>query len=198
MEKLDFNKALQLSDPFSDVLHKEEQDLQAQLDKWLGQEEEQYRQKRRKLWLQCGDRNTKFFHSSITIRQNRNFIRHLYTDSGACATDVEQLRIMAPEYFFKLFNQNSYINVFPKLIVGKHLTVDAQSWLTRSVTMEEIKTVVFKMHPDKSPGPDVFNPDFYQRNWEVITPDLCKAVLFFFQNGRLLKEVKPYVCFLNT
>ena len=96
---------------------------------------------------------------------------------------------MAPEYFFKLFNQNSYINVFPKLIVGKHLTVDAQSWLTRSVTMEEIKTVVFKMHPDKSPGPDVFNPYFYQRNWEVISPDLCKAVLFFFQKGRLLKEV---------
>jgi len=144
-------------------MHKEKQDLKIELHKWLNLEEEQPSQKSREIRLQSGDKNTKFFHASIKVRQNRNFICHLYTDTGSCVSDMYQLRNLAPEYFSKIFNQSSYLNVFPKLVVRKHLTADAQNWLIREVTREGIMAALFQMNPEKAPGPDGFNLAFYQR-----------------------------------
>ena len=96
---------------------------------------------------------------------------------------MEQLRTMAPTYFSNMFNQNSYLNIFPNLVVWKHLTGEAQSWLVRYVTREEIRGTLFQMNPDKALGPDGFNPGFYQKNWELIALDLCKVILYFFPEG---------------
>jgi len=71
----------------------------------------------------------------------------------------------------------------------RHLTKEAQDWLTREVTFEEIKRALFNMHPDKAPGPDGYNAGFFQQNWELVSPDKCAAVANFFQHGKLLKQI---------
>ena len=45
------------------------------------------------------------------------------------------------------------------------------------------------MHPEKVLDPNWFNSYFFQQNWEVVGDDVCKAVLYFFTSGKLLKEV---------
>ena len=57
-----------LQDHFSENLHKEESRIKAELGIRQSQE--------------LGDKNTQFFHSSIKVRQARNYIRQLYTDTG--------------------------------------------------------------------------------------------------------------------
>jgi len=59
----------------------------------------------------------------------------------------------------------------------------------RPITPEEIKNVVFKMDPDKAPGPDGFNASFFQKYWDIVGKDTTKAVMNFFDKGQLLRQV---------
>ena len=59
--------------------------------------------------------------------------------------------------------------------------------LIRGVTDEDIKTVLFKMKPDKASGLDGFTAGFFQSMWHIVGMDVCMSVKSFFASGRLLK-----------
>ncbi|GJY78270.1 methylenetetrahydrofolate reductase 1, partial [Tanacetum coccineum] len=61
--------------------------------------------------------------------------------------------------------------------------------MTRPVTDEEIKRVMFDIGNDKSLGPDGFTSVFFKRSWDVVGQDVCNAIREFFRNGKLLKEI---------
>lgn len=50
---------------------------------------------------------------------------------------------------------------------------------------DEVRKNVFQMHPYKSPGPDGFNPYFYQKYLDVVGEDIVKMVRYFFTTGEL-------------
>nr|GEX45881.1 putative reverse transcriptase domain, reverse transcriptase zinc-binding domain protein [Tanacetum cinerariifolium] len=54
---------------------------------------------------------------------------------------------------------------------------------------QEVKSAMFSMGNDKSPGPDGFTAAFFKDTWYIIGVDVIKAVKEFFTNGRLLKEL---------
>ena len=82
--------------------------LKAELSIWLAFAENQLRQKSRETWLRLGDRNSKFFHASVKVKQARNCISQLYSASGKRVSDYEELKTMAPAYYSKLSNQSDY------------------------------------------------------------------------------------------
>lgn len=49
----------------------------------LANEELLWFQKSRAKWLECGDRNTRYFHGVTTIRRQRNIISSLLDDNGS-------------------------------------------------------------------------------------------------------------------
>jgi len=61
------------------------------------------------------------------------------------------------------------------------------------VTGEEIKTVLFFMSSDKSPGPDGFTTEFYKATWEIIGAEFIVAVKSFFEKGFLPKGVNSTI-----
>lgn len=60
----------------------------------------------RENWLKLGDRNTKFFHTSILLRRRRNKIEALLDDRDQWISDQKQLKEMAECYYSKLFNSD--------------------------------------------------------------------------------------------
>ena len=75
-----------------------------------------------------------FFNSAVKSRQARNHITHLITEEGEAVFNTSSIEELAPAYYEKLFNQSSYWNVFPEVIVKKKLTSRASQWLRRNVT----------------------------------------------------------------
>lgn len=57
--------------------------------------------------------------------------------------------------------------------------------LISPVSEEEVKSAVFGMHPDKSPGHDGLNPWFFQAYWNIVGVDVIKFCQNFFEKGEL-------------
>ena len=53
----------------------------------------------------------------------------------------------------------------------------------------EIKDVVWNMHPPKAPGPDRFSGIFFKKYWSIVGDQVVAAVQSFFRDGWLLRNV---------
>nr|GEV19289.1 hypothetical protein [Tanacetum cinerariifolium] len=61
--------------------------------------------------------------------------------------------------------------------------------MTRQVTLQEVKSALFSMGNDKSPGPDGYTAAFFKESWDIMADDFVAAVREFFANGKLLREL---------
>ena len=57
--------------------------------------------------------------------------------------------------------------------------------LNRSITSQEIKSVIKFLPTNKSPGPNVFTSEFYQKFREELTPILLKLLQKVAEEGKL-------------
>lgn len=57
------------------------------------------------------------------------------------------------------------------------------------ITHEEISTALFSMDRNKAPGLDGYTDGFFQTTWEIISPEICEAVMLLFSNGTLLRQL---------
>ncbi|XP_043687690.1 uncharacterized protein LOC122638905 [Telopea speciosissima] len=64
-------------------------------------------------------------------------------------------------------------------------------------SLEEIRRVIGDLDPDSTPGPDDFNGAFYRWNWDIIEPDVCKAISNFFRESIIPKCVWAMQGFLD-
>ena len=74
--------------------------------------------------------------------------------------------------FFEKYN-------FPKMIQEEIEN------LNRPITSTEIETVIRNLPANKSPGPDGFTAELYQKFWEELTPILLKLFQKIVEEGQL-------------
>ncbi|XP_039020825.1 uncharacterized protein LOC120152733 [Hibiscus syriacus] len=150
----------------STVLQELERHLKEELDRFLEIEEDVWFQKSRSNWILHGDRNTFYFHACAKSRRRINTILSLKLDDGSWCSNQQVLQWVAVDYFRSLFTSGG--NAFYSYqIRGQVPRISSSSLqlLGEPVTDEEIKNVIFEMHPF-----------FYQKNWEVVGPNVCRLV----------------------
>jgi hypothetical protein len=61
--------------------------------------------------------------------------------------------------------------------------------LSKAFTADEIEKALLMMGPNKAPGPNGFTASFYQAHWDLVGPNVTRAVLKFLNEGVLAEEI---------
>jgi hypothetical protein len=140
-------------------------------------EEISWRQKSRALWLQEGDKNTKFFHRLANSHRRYNSISSL-SINGVLSSDSEAISECITNFYTHLFEEECDRPLLDGLDFSMISDEDAL-WLERPFGEEEVAGVVAGFNGDKAPGPDGFSMGFFQSCWDILHPDVI-AVLHYF------------------
>jgi hypothetical protein len=149
----------------------------------LVQEESFWRQRAKMHWLKEGDLNTRFFHMSAIARTKVKKIEKLQNEANEVVTRQNDLCEVARKYFEELFKPKGGIQepvlalIRPKVLEEDNISLEAP------ITKEELRNALFQMHPDKSPGPDGFNPTFFQQFWDLCGDDIFVAAKDWLDRG---------------
>uniref|UniRef100_A0A2N9FR65 Reverse transcriptase domain-containing protein n=1 Tax=Fagus sylvatica TaxID=28930 RepID=A0A2N9FR65_FAGSY len=164
--------------------------LQQELDEWLVRQEVIWRQKSREIWLEEGDKNTKFFHLSTVIRRRANNIDRIKLEDDNWLTEMGDIENYFLDNFRHLYQSSN--PTWPADLEGliqPCIEELENERLCRVPSVEEIKGTVWEMNPWKAPGPNGMPGVFYQTYWEVVGNDIIAAVQNFFSSGVMLREL---------
>ena len=159
-------------------LYQLEETLETEYRQILRQEEIHWYQKSRCQWISFGDRNTSYFHTKTIIRRQRNKIKALKNEQNVWVWGEDSLKKMAREYFQKLFSFEQEEIQESRSLEGYFPEIDPNFManLVNPVLEEEIKVAIFGMKPYKAPGPDGYQPIFYQSQWQKVGQSVCRYV----------------------
>ncbi|KAF7830841.1 reverse transcriptase [Senna tora] len=141
-----------------------EQSLALEYQKILDQEEELWASKARLDWLQLGDSNTSFFHSSVINRRRKNKISAIKDSSGNWLFEFDRVKDYITKFFKECF-QSQPVEVFPRLDLIPTIDSSSHPRLEGAPSPEEIKTALWDLKPFKAAGIDGFQPGFFQNCW---------------------------------
>lgn len=103
------------------------QALRKELEAVLFQEEILWFQKSRSKWINFGDKNSHFFHTSTVIRRRSNKIVVLQDSNKDWVTDDASLQHMAVRYFRNLYSDET--NSFSPLFVCCRVSRELVQWI---------------------------------------------------------------------
>ncbi|KAF7827173.1 reverse transcriptase [Senna tora] len=139
-----------------------EQELAKEFQDVLRIEEELWASKCRIEWLQLGDSNTSFFHSSVIERRRSNRILALQDQSGNWLYNPLEIKDHITDYFFNCFTASPVDNIDVNLPLPSISSSDKISLSTMPNALD-IKNALFSLKPYKAPGVDGFQAAFFQK-----------------------------------
>ncbi|CAH8263184.1 unnamed protein product [Arabidopsis lyrata] len=151
-------------------------------------EESFFKQKSRLRWLEEGDFNTSFFHKVSVARNAGNAIKFLLKPDGSLTSSLHEVHDLAVDHFAGILRtvKGIFSPDLPLLLfslVQAKCTIAQQSSLSSPFSGEDIRSCLFKMPLNKTPGPDGFPAEFFKTTWSIIGQDLTSAVLHFFRDS---------------
>ena len=99
-----------------------------------------WKQRSRVLWLQSGDRNTKYFHCQATYRKRRNYIHGIRDRVGVWQNRDEVVEHTIVEYYKDLFTTSQPGN-FDEILSGVNrvITTDMNQQLDAEFIVAEVE-----------------------------------------------------------
>lgn len=147
-----------------------EASLQLIREKLLASKETYWKQKSRGKYIQEGDRNTKFFHSTTICRRKAH---------GDWTNDSNDIATTLACYFEYLLSNNSTTIPIPHGLVASVISEQDNCHLISIPTTEEIKDSLFSIGSLKDSGPYGFPSIFYEHSWEEIKQNVKEMPKFF-------------------
>ncbi|KAL8138912.1 LOW QUALITY PROTEIN: hypothetical protein V2J09_004913 [Rumex salicifolius] len=143
------------------VLLDKEKALREELDSTIAQEESLWFQKSHDTWIELGDRNTSYLHTSTIIRRRCN---QILTLENEWITDTAKLESFITSYFKELYSLPDSKRAPIDFIRGGFPPIppeDSKS-LATPIVEKDISTTLTTMGSFKAPGYDGFQPIFYK------------------------------------
>ncbi|CAA7019711.1 unnamed protein product [Microthlaspi erraticum] len=124
---------------------------------------------------------------STVIRRNRNRIDMLKNDAGVWVSNTQELEKLAIEYYRRLYSMMDVEEVVPRLPSEGFVPLSPadHTHLNKPFTAGEVERAVKEMGKYKAPGPEGFQPVFYQHCWDIVGDSVVRFVLEFFRTGNL-------------
>ncbi|XP_072087303.1 uncharacterized protein [Arachis hypogaea] len=139
------------------ILKHKEEELRAEYNIVLAQEELLWYQKSKDQWVRYGDRNTSFFHMQTIPRRKSNKVHGLLVSDGSWSDDPKVLQREVVHFFKNIFCSTEPVEVnCMGEIPMPSLSQDACDNFSKPVTMLEVKEAMDNMSSFKAPGPDGF------------------------------------------
>ena len=176
----------------------EVQALKREINELHTREEIMWNQRSKVMWLQHGDKNTKFFHATTSQRRRKNRIGGLIDDTGTWHEDKEITEKIILDYFNSIYNSNQPSNFDESLnAMEERVSPEMNEELQKDSKAEEVWTAFKQMHPTKAPGLDGISPIFYQTYWDIVGPSITNCVLLALNSGVMPKEInKTHICLI--
>lgn len=111
--------------------------------------------------LREGDLNTRFFHNSLKIRQQRNFISNIKT-TDSLVESVKEVKLNIRKHFLNFFKEPCRLRPVPEEMSFKRLDDGVADFLERPFTKAEVKQAIWDCEGSKMPGPDRYTLDFFK------------------------------------
>ena len=115
-------------------------------------------------WAIEGDKNSKFFLQLEKYKQNNNSIKELKNINGELLTTTEEILDEVYNFYKDLYSSTS-INKSKALeilsFISKQVSDEDVLFLDSDITVDEIKTALFSMAKNKSPGPCGLTAEFF-------------------------------------
>ncbi|PNX99941.1 cysteine-rich receptor-like protein kinase, partial [Trifolium pratense] len=145
-------------------------------------------QKSRTKWIQEGDANSRFFHSSIKGRRRRNQIVKIKKEA-VWLEGVEAIKQETKDHFSKHLSEEWSSRPFLQGINFKSLSNEDNDLLLAPFDESEVKDTIWSCDGNKSPGPDGFNLNFFKACWVIVKFDVMNFLEEFHAKARLPKAV---------
>ncbi|XP_075636927.1 uncharacterized protein LOC142609203 [Castanea sativa] len=165
-------------------------ELNKKMDEFLQKQEIYWAQKSRISWLQHGNKNTKFFHSTASQMRRKNHIQGIKNSQRQWVEELEEVVVATFDYFQTLFQAGACDRMEECLdAVPQMVTEEMQEALSWEFIVEDVKVTLFHIGPIKAPRTDGMNALFFQKFWHIVGDDVVIAVLDFLNNGHMLPEI---------
>jgi hypothetical protein len=134
------------------------------------------------------DENIKFFHSTATIRKNKNGIRSLIDEQGLEKFGHDEKASILWESFRSRLGVYEFTHMYFNLSSLLHRT-DNMHILEEHFSHEEINGIIKNLLSEKSLGPDGFNSNFMKKCWTTISADFYDLCLAFYDHNINIQSI---------
>ncbi|KAL0292355.1 UNVERIFIED_CONTAM: hypothetical protein Sradi_6992700 [Sesamum radiatum] len=156
-------------------------------------EQKMLHQRAKMAWMKDGDQCSRIFFRKVAKRRASKRVFQINTTDGRTLTSQPEVIDEFIRYYEELLGGTTrdrlidlrYLRPWARHI----LTVDEAEALIAPVSSAEIRQAIFDIDETKAPGPDGYSAGFYKAAWSVIGGEVTQAILDFFRNGRLLKQI---------
>ncbi|KAK9672862.1 hypothetical protein RND81_12G130100 [Saponaria officinalis] len=167
-----------MANPLSEALIQREK--QASIAYWkLKEAEAKILSQRAKIHdMKHGDTSSRYFFTKIKERHQAQVIGVIHDYNGLPRLGLHQVGEAFVEYYQHLLGSSIPVKAIDQAVVSNGKVLDSSDFagLIRPVTRAEIKSALFAIDSNKSPGMDGYSSGFFKAAWDIIQPDFCSVV----------------------
>ncbi|GKA78303.1 hypothetical protein Tco_0784840 [Tanacetum coccineum] len=133
-------------------------------------------------WAVEGDENSNFFHGIVNRKRANLTVKGIMID-GYWVDEPNRVKSEFRNYFADRFQDPGNCNGKINFTFPNRLSLDKVADLENLITRDEIRKAVWGCGENKSPRPDGFTFEFFRKFWQVVGPDFCTTVEWFFDHA---------------